>query len=74
MKAPPFPDTPQATLARYIRSQVALAQVKPAGCVQLNNAEALLCAEALEALAAQHNGLCVECGARVVDNSPATRE
>ena len=45
---PPFPDSPRATLARYLRSQVALAKVKPVGCVQLNNAEALLCVEALE--------------------------
>ena len=36
------------TLARFLRNQVGLADRPPPGCIQLNNAEALLCAEALE--------------------------
>lgn len=35
-------------LARFIRNQVSLADRPPPGCIQLNNDEALLCAEALE--------------------------
>lgn len=35
-------------LARFIRNQVALADRPPPGCIQLNNDEALLCAEAIE--------------------------
>lgn len=35
-------------LARFIRNQVALADRPPPGCIQLNNDEASLCAEALE--------------------------
>jgi len=35
-------------LARFIRNQVSLADRPPPGCIQLNNNEALLCAEALE--------------------------
>lgn len=48
------PDIPQASnerltvLAGFIRNQVGLADRPPPGCIQLNNAEALLCAEALE--------------------------
>jgi hypothetical protein len=37
-----------ATLARFIRNQVGLADRPPPGCIQLNNEEALLCAQALE--------------------------
>jgi hypothetical protein len=37
-----------ATLARFIRNQVGLADRPPPGCIQLNNDEALLCAQALE--------------------------
>lgn len=77
-KRPPFPDTPEATLARYLRSQIALAAVKPVGCVQINNAEAELAANALEIVAVlqreQRKGLCVECGAEVVDNSGTSGE
>jgi hypothetical protein len=35
-------------LARFIRNQVSLADRPPPGCIQLNNDEAQLCAEALE--------------------------
>jgi hypothetical protein len=37
-----------ATLAQFIRNQVGLAERPPPGCIQLNNEEALLCAQALE--------------------------
>lgn len=40
------------TLAAFIRGQVALADRPPPGCVQLNNDEALLAAEALELIGA----------------------
>lgn len=36
-------------LAAFIRNQVSLADRPPVGCVQLNNEEASLCADALEA-------------------------
>lgn len=42
-----------AVLARFIRNQVGLADRPPPGCIQLNNAEALLCAEALERLSGE---------------------
>lgn len=35
-------------LATFIRGQIELAHRPPVGCVQLNNEEAALCAEALE--------------------------
>jgi hypothetical protein len=38
-------------LARFIRNQIGLADRPPPSCIQLNNDEALLCAEALEAVA-----------------------
>lgn len=37
-----------AVLARFIRNQVSLSDRPPVGCIQLNNEEASLCAEALE--------------------------
>lgn len=40
-------------LARYLRSQIALADRPPVGRVELNNEEAGVCAEALEKLAAE---------------------
>lgn len=40
-------------LARFIRNQVSLADRPPPGCIQLNNDEALLCAEALERAAVE---------------------
>jgi hypothetical protein len=36
------------TLARFIRSQVALGNRPPAGRIELNNEEATLCAEVIE--------------------------
>lgn len=41
----------QAQLARFLRNQISLADRPPAGSVQLNNEEAAVCAEALEAVA-----------------------
>jgi hypothetical protein len=37
-----------SVIAQFIRNQVSLADRPPPGCIQLNNDEALLCAEALE--------------------------
>jgi hypothetical protein len=37
-------------LARFLRSQIALPDRPPVGCVQLNNEEATVCAIALELL------------------------
>lgn len=43
-------------LARFIRNQASLADRPPPGCIQLNNDEALLCADALEHLAKEREG------------------
>jgi hypothetical protein len=39
-----------AVLARFLRNQIALADRAPPGCVQLNNEEAAVCAQAIEQL------------------------
>jgi hypothetical protein len=45
-----------AVLARFIRNQVSLADRPPPGCIQLNNDEASLCAEALERVTGSAGG------------------
>jgi hypothetical protein len=45
-----------AVLARFIRNQISLADRPPPGCIQLNNDEAAVCAEALERVTAETAG------------------
>jgi hypothetical protein len=49
------------TLARFLRNQIALADRPPVGCVQLNNEEAEVCAQALERVEPPHCNTC-SCG------------
>lgn len=58
-------------LARFIRNQVSLADRPPPGCIQLNNDEASLCAEALERASAldvpaEHDAHCKAVASREI--------